>query len=161
MLSNNALFVCFAVYKATGVMTMEGFKNFEVFSSSPGLFDECLSVESSPTNYSFQGQYCSAFFKQVPISSTSESKDVVNAEQNGDGGTYWLPRIGFCIPSSCSPSDFRSSVSQWIAHNALGANQTSLIITINDENYCYTKKKVDSTPQFDGPSIAVFYKKDK
>jgi len=147
------------VYKATGMMSIEGFKNFEVFSSSPGLFDECLSVESSPAN-SFQGQYCSAFFKQVPISPTSESKDVVKAERNGDGVTYWLPRIGFCIPSSCSPSDFRSSVSQWITRNAMNANRTSLIITINDENYCYTRKKVDSTPQFDGPSIAVLYKQD-
>ena len=136
------------------MMSIKGFKNFQVFSSSPGLFDECLSVESSPAN-SFQGQYCSAFFKQMPISSSSEV--LVKAEQDGGSRTFQLPRIGFCIPSSCSPSDFRSSVSQWITRNALGANQTSLIVTINDENYCYTKKKVDSTPQFDGPSIAVLY----
>lgn len=137
-------------------MTIEGFKNFDVFSSSPGLFDECLSVESL---YSFQGQYCSAFFKIAPIISNNkeETKGMIELEQDGDERTYQLPRVGFCLPSSCSPSDFRSSVRQWITRNSLGdVNQTSLIVTINGENYCFTKKKVDSTtPSFDGPTISV------
>jgi len=48
------------VYRATGILSLEGLKNIEVFSTSPGLFDECLSIEAPS---SFQGQYCSAFFQ--------------------------------------------------------------------------------------------------
>ena len=149
---NRIIIFVFTVYKATGLMTLEGINNFDVFAPSPGLFDECLSVESP---YSFQGQYCSAFFIIVPINNNEESKGMAEAEKDGDAITYQLPRIGFCLPSSCSPSDFRSSVRQWITRNS-DANRTSLIVTINDANYCYTRKKVDSiTPPFDGPTITV------
>jgi len=35
-------------------------------------------------------------------------------------------------------------------------NKTYLVvITISDENYCYTKKKVESPSQFDGAAIIV------
>ena len=46
-------------------------------------------------------------------------------------------------------------VSQLIASKS---NSTSLAVIITDENYCYTQKKNDSAPQFDGPDIAVMYK---
>lgn len=119
-------------------MIIEGFKNnFDVFSSSPGLFDECLLVESP---YSFQGQYCSAFFKELSISDSDDRSKLVVARES-DGPMHRLPRIGFCISSSCSPSYFRSSVSQWITRNALKTNQTSLIVTINDDTATALRRK--------------------
>lgn len=147
------------VYKATGFLSLEGLKNMDSFAPSAGLFDLCLSVESPL----FQGQYCSAFFKVesmevIDNSSISTSKGV--QEQDGDSKTYRFPRVGFCIPSSCNPTDFRSSVAQLITqnmvhHDSLG-NQSKLAVTIiTDGNYCYTKKKIDSDPKFDGPNIAV------
>jgi len=77
-------------------------------------------------------------------------------QQNSDGHTFKLPRVGFCIPSSCSSSDFRSSVSQMIDRKSLAvSNVNSSIVTINDENYCYTRNKIEQAAQFDGPDIAV------
>ncbi len=79
-------------------------------------------------------------------------------QQNSDGHTFKLPRVGFCIPSSCSSSDFRSSVSQMIDRKSLAVsnvNVNSSIVTINDENYCYTRNKIEQAAQFDGPDIAV------
>ncbi len=132
------------VYKATGSISIEGIKNFEVFTTSPGLFDQCLSVDST---LSFQGQFCSVFFKQEP-SPDSSNKEATNNEQDGDGGTFRLPRVGFCIPSSCSPRDFRSSIAQLVARHQHHNNNISLtIITISDENYCYTKNKIASSAQ--------------
>ncbi len=124
----------------------------EVFILSPGLFDECLAIEAP----SFQGKYCSAFFKKEAKIDDNILK-VSNRGLNGDGKTYRLPQVGFCIPSSCSLSDLRSAVSQLIASKS-NATSFSLAVTITDENYCYTQKKNDSAPQFDGPDIAVMYK---
>ena len=121
----------------------------EVFIPSPGLFDECLAIEAP----SFQGKYCSVFFKREAKIDDNILK-VSNKGLNGDGKTYRLPQVGFCIPSSCSSSDLRSAVSQLIARKF---NATSLAVTITDENYCYTQKKIDSAPQFDGPDIALMY----
>jgi len=118
-----------------------------LFTPSTGLFDACIFSEA-PT---FEGQYCSAFFKVEQGIGREKQRD-------GDGYTFKLPRVGFCIPSSCSSSDFRSSVSQLIARNALVTNTTSAIVTITDENYCFTKKKImesSAFSQFDGPGIAV------
>jgi len=130
--------------------------------SSSGLFDECISVESPL----FQGQYCSIFFKvaKLPTFQTSNDGNVgeksqvkFTEERDGDGNTYSLPRVGFCIPSSCSPIDFRSSIAQLVDHNRLdaGTSQTnSLISVVTDENYCYTRKKIDSQ-QFDALDIFI------
>ncbi len=114
------------MYRATGLLFLESFlEDIDMFTSSPGLFDECVAVEGP----SFQGQYCTLFFGM-------EDKE-----------TILLPRVGFCIPSSCSAKDLEVSVAQLITDN-----NRSLI---TDENYCYTRKKIDSTPEFDGPDIAV------
>ncbi len=121
----------------------------EVFQTSPGLFDECLYVKTP----SFKGQYCSAFFRSK---AGDEPAKVI--EQEGDRWTANGPnRVGFCIPSSCSASDFRSSVAQ-ITRKALEGNHTSSIIILTDENYCYTQKKIDSAPEFDGLDITFLYK---
>lgn len=144
------------MYKATGLLSFESLKNFDVFSTSAGLYDECLSIESPA---SFQGQYCSAFFERNGNpDDTQASNSMVFKERDGDGTTFLLPRIGFCIPSSCNPSDFRLSVSQLVSTLMIGHsnNRTSSIITIvNDENYCYTRKKIESTPKFDWLDIIM------
>ncbi len=152
--NTNAL--SYAVYKATGLLSLESLKNFYVFSTSAGLYDECLSIES-PT-YSFQGQYCSAFFERSRNPDDANAKSMVFKERDGDGTTFLLPRIGFCIPSSCNPSDFRLSVSQLISSLMIGhdSNGTSSVITIvNDGNYCHTRKKIESTPKFDWLDIIM------
>lgn len=145
------------MYKATGSLPIEGIRNFEVFSTSPGLFDQCLSVGS--TN-SFQGQFCSVFFKQEPLPD-SLNKVATNNEQDGDGRTFRLPRVGFCIPSSCSPRDFRSSVAQLVARHQYHNNNNNIsltITTISDENYCYTKNKIALSAQtLDGADFGVLY----
>ena len=79
-------------------------------------------------------------------------------EKDGDSNTYRLPRVGFCIPSSCSPTYFRSSVVQLVnRNNNVGINnQTNLITIVTDANYCHTKNKIEKTAtQFDGPAIAM------
>ena len=143
------------MYRATGFLSLEGLNNFNVFSSSPGLFDECLSVEAS----TFQGQYCSAFFQTEILlreNNNSIMESVAPKERVGDENTFKLPRVGFCIPSSCSPSEFRSSVSQLINnYNNSKAMDDTFIVTITDENFCYTKKKIESYPRLDGPSIFI------
>ncbi len=140
------------MYRTTGLLSLEGLSNnTEVFTSSAGLFDECLAIEAP----SFQGKYCSTFFKKEAILDENIF-NVSNRGMNERGRqTYRLPQVGFCIPSSCTSLDLRSAVSQLIASKS---NGTSFVVTITDENYCYTQKKMVSTPQFDGPDIAVMYK---
>jgi len=87
----------------------------------------------------------------------SETNYKVIKERDGAENTFKLPRVGFCIPSSCNSSDLRSSVKQLVARQALTLNLTSSIVVITDENYCYTQRKIDSVPQFDGLDIAVLY----
>ena len=90
-------------------------------------------------------------------------------EKNGNtqSAFAYLPNIGFCIPSSCSALDFRSAVAQLVGHSA-SANATAVddvepryksVVSITDEDYCFTQKKIDSPPKFDGPDIAVMYSK--
>ncbi len=136
------------MYQTTGFLSLDGLLNsIEAFTSSPGLFDECLSIEA-PT---FQGQFCSVFFKN------EEGMDK-DKQRDGDDHTFKFPRVGFCCPSSCTSSDLRSSVSQLIARNALAINTTSIIATVTDEHHCYTKKKTElSASQFDGPDFAALY----
>ena len=82
------------MYRATGLLSVEGLKNKDTFTSSPGLFDECLAIESP---YSFQGQFCSVFFQLEPDIGIENHKKVIK-EQVGDENTFYLPRVGFCLP---------------------------------------------------------------
>ena len=86
-------------------------------------------------------------------------------ERNGDLNTAFgfLPSVGICIPSSCSALDFRSAVAQLVGHSSI-ANSTKedsdqliykSVVTTTDEDYCFTQVKIDSSPSFDGPDIAV------
>lgn len=75
----------------------------------------------------------------------------------------YLASIDFCIPSSCSMEEFRYAVAQLIGSKAIG-NTThegnfyyTSMVAVTDENYCYTKEKINATPDFDGADIAVMY----
>ena len=144
-------------------------------SSNPsafGLFDECLSIH--PPNLNFQGQYCTVFFKPVyldEIELEGQSRqermnwltiygligwwfnnDATLIEPkifNTDPYPYVYPSIGFCIPSSCSPSDFRSAVAQQVGVFPL---TNFSIATAADEKYCFTES--NEPIHFDGPDIA-------
>ena len=125
-----------------------------------GLFDECLSVESD--RVPFQGQYCTVFFELKPvkeeetnvnhlenISNTSTDEPVENLY------TYQKPSVGFCLPSTCSASDLRSAVAQHVGYRTIKETNFS-IVTVANENYCYTQKKIDtSRTTFDNVTIAV------
>lgn len=158
------------------------------------MFDECLSVNVDiPYVTSFQGRYCSVFFKAIPV---EESELNFTAPSYGKKDAY-LPRLNllsawqlaewhydgprlkspmefntdlesryqlsndFCIPSSCSVEDFRKAVAQLVGQGTVGnATDGEKVIyysaaTYTDENYCYTAKEIEASPQFDGPDITV------
>jgi hypothetical protein len=156
-----------------------------------GLFDECLSVQADWTNTSFQGKYCTVFFdSDLVMPEELEEENPVGDEmqqrtnwvgilqflewiENGpklkqpkvrdtDLNSRYLAGLDYCIPSSCSAEDFRSSIAQLIGSrvidNITTYNDTSYYISmvaINDDNYCYTAEQIKATPNFDGPDIAV------
>lgn len=160
------------MFKATALLSFEGLRNMDVLTTSPGLFDECLSVESP---HDFNSQYCSVFFKEEhPTILETGSHDMNKTSVvhlTGDGYTYTLPRVGFCIPSSCSPLDFRSTVTKMIAYSiddfenySEDSRKTSyntshrVLVAITDKNYCYTKEKItESAARFDQLTIAFMY----
>jgi len=110
-----------------------------------GLFDECLAVRTSSSDR-FRGQYCTAFFYPSLDSSTFEMSVYPTA--------YAFPQIGICLPSSCSPSDFREAVVQMVANFIESQGLVNISIgTAADHNYCYVEK--DDPVRFDGSDIAV------
>lgn len=147
-----------------------------------GLFDECLSIRASWTNTSFQGQYCTVFF-QSELVTPGELDDTYKSDQEFDGlqslrrllfgPKLKMPKVrntnpaskhlmgaDFCIPSSCSVEDFRSSVAQLVGSRASGNTTVDgifyykSVVTIADDKYCYTKEKTATTPQFNGADIS-------
>lgn len=139
-----------------------------------GLFDECLAVRAP----GFNGQYCSVFFKPIPVDqseilSSSESFNDNNEGRSNfitifqllgfrgsyrvepklsvaDPYTYILPSVSFCLPSSCSATDLGQAVAELIGSYVI-ANYS--IVTITDEQYCF--KANDDPPTFDGATITV------
>ena len=142
-----------------------------------GLFDECLSIRASDR---FRGQYCTVSLKPAPV----QQSEIINEDSpipteyspildvlrrlfgpsigtvrvepktsGADALNYVLPSFPLCLPSSCSASDLGQSVAQLIGSYVI-ANQS--IVTITDENYCFTQDDQDS-PSFDGADIAVMY----
>lgn len=65
-------------------------------------------------------------------------------------GILAFPSMGFCIPSSCSPEDLGTAVSELIGSVSL--NNTA-IVTITDDHLCFSDE--DPLPTFDGPEIAM------
>ena len=68
---------------------------------------------------------------------------------NTDPYPYVYPSVGLCIPSSCSPYDFRSAIAQQVGVFPM---TNFSIATAADENYCLTES--DEQIHFDGPDIA-------
>jgi hypothetical protein len=81
--------------------------------------------------------------------------------RNSDLNSKNLMALDYCIPSSCSAQDFRSSVAQLVGSRVIG-NTTydgnfyyTSMVTINDENYCYTTEKIHTPPKYNGADITV------
>ena len=152
-----------------------------------GLFDECIEAKASWTNTEFRGQYCTVFFgSEKVLPEELEETDPATENQrsnwvsilqffqwlyNGpslkepkardtDYYSRYLPSMDYCIPSSCSAEDFRSSIAQLIGSRTIdnrtydGVNYYYSSVTLTDERYCYTQEKIEAPPNFDGPDIA-------
>jgi hypothetical protein len=81
--------------------------------------------------------------------------------RSSDPNSKNLMALDYCIPSSCSAQDFRSSVAQLVGSRVIG-NTTydgnfyyTSMVTINDENYCYTTEKIHTPPKYNGADITV------
>lgn len=81
--------------------------------------------------------------------------------RSSDPNSKNLMALDYCIPSSCSAQDFRSSVAQLVGSRVIG-NTTydgnfyyTSMVTINDENYCYTTEKIHAPPKYNGADITV------
>ncbi len=144
------------------------------------------------TEVDFSGQYCSVFFTSQTIfpnetdyveSYNSEKQkrgswiywaqilqDLVNGpnvsqplEMETDFNSIYLPRIDFCIPSSCSYQDLRTAVASFVGKKVIASfNDTEnnqlyfkAVSTLSSDGYCFTKEKIKASVTFDGPDIAV------
>ena len=128
-----------------------------------GLFDECLSVESDEfdSRVPFQGQYCTVFFKLKPVKEETTNVNQENISNTSTDEpvenhyTYQKPTVGFCLPSTCTADDLRSAVAQHVGYRTIQETNFS-IVTVANENYCYTQKKIDTNrTTFDNVTIAV------
>ena len=160
-------------------------------SHARGLFDECIEARASWNNTEFRGQYCTVFFrmeKMLPEEleennpATDENKrnnwksilrflpwaydgPILKEPKARDVDYYsrYLPSMDYCIPSSCSAEDFRSSIAQLVGSRTIGNSTYDGVmyynskVTLTDERYCYTQEKIEAAPNFDGPDIAFMY----
>ena len=123
-----------------------------------GNFDKCLSVQSDREH--IVGQYCTVFLNVEPVpdeflingtklkeprmSKVEVPKNLYESLPTKDAG------IGFCLPSSCSASDLRSAVAQRVGRNMIEPGKS--VVTIADENHCFTNEKIASHSALDLPS---------
>ena len=165
--------------------------NYSGSYDARGLFDERIEAKAFWNNTEFRGQYCTVFFcsKKVlpeeleennlamdenkrknwmsilqflpwaynsPILKEPKARDV-------DYYSRYLATMDYCIPSSCSAEDFRSSIAQLVGSRTMGNSTNDGVIyydskvTLTDERYCYAQEKIEAAPNFDGPDIAVMY----
>ena len=139
-----------------------------------GLFDECIAIRAPE----FNGQYCTVFFKPTdvdesdilpppkhPVDDPSDRSNFITIFQIlglmspdrvepkvalADPGTYILPSISFCLPSSCSADDLGQAVAQLVGSYVIGNKS---FVTVADEQYCF--KESDDPLNFDGSVIAA------
>lgn len=154
------------MYESSGrlvedLIYMEG---SEILHHEPGLFDECLSVQSD--GIPFQGQYCTVFFELKLIDQINGNQSYISntpREEEHNGRVehlehlyfYQRPSVGFCLPSTCSACDLTSAVSQHVGHRTIKGTNYS-IVAIANENHCYTQEKINiSRTTFDNVTIAV------
>ncbi|XP_046631188.1 nose resistant to fluoxetine protein 6-like isoform X2 [Daphnia pulicaria] len=156
------------MYESSGrlvedLIYMEG---SEILHHEPGLFDECLSVQSD--GIPFQGQYCTVFFGLKLIDQINGNQSYISntpREEEHNGRVehlehlyfYQRPSVGFCLPSTCSACDLTSAVSQHVGHRTIKGTNYS-IVAIANENHCYTQEKINiSRTTFDNVTIAVMF----
>lgn len=123
-----------------------------------GLFDECISIQ--PGKVPFQGKYCSIFFDLRTFDGLSPGSDTlrkpVEEEPLETVSYFQMASASFCIPSTCSAHDLRSAVAQRIGHR-FDSQMNYSVVTISNEDYCFTKEKIDSTRKLEGLSIIPMY----
>lgn len=131
-----------------------------------GLFDQCVSIQ--PDDVPFQGQYCTVFFglnglfpKEIVdnyLSDPSLINDEVRyrkeGEPNQNVSAYQMPSVSFCLPSTCSVRDLRWAVAQRVGHRLVN-NMNLSLVTISNEDYCYTRQKLDDSKIPDTPTLVV------
>lgn len=151
----------FLVYESSGRLS------FDLLSTGSanvhrevGLFDDCLQV-SGDDDSEFVGQYCSVFFKIERIDPEEVDESLAPAmrlkhPKTGDPtelhSNFKNPGASFCLPSSCSAVDLRTAIAQQIGFEVL--NGTHSVVTLADDNYCYSKAKKH---QLDWATITVMY----
>ena len=112
-----------------------------------GLFDECLLSIDDDVN-SFQGQYCTVFFDLKPLEQQSVNLNNDEAEPMEEMGNFAKSSVGFCIPSTCTARDLRSAVAQRVGVS---------LVSITNEDYCYTQDKIRINSQFDTAATVTWY----
>ena len=153
-----------------------------------GLFDECIEAKASWNNTEFSGQYCTVFFRTEKVlpEELDETNPATENKRNSwmsifqflpwvyngpilkepkardtDYYSRQLLSMDYCIPSSCSAEDFRSSIAQLIGSKTIdnitydGVIYYNSMVTLTDERYCYTQEKTEAASNLDGLDIAV------
>lgn len=166
---------CSSVFESTGQLPPGLFGAGNVHAD--GLFDECQAVRAPvfngkycsvyfkpelvdqseiipppPPSYEEQGRgNFITIFQILGILGQLSGAGRVEPKLAGiNSGTYILPSISFCLPSSCSSGDLGQAVAQLVGSYVIGNYS---IATVTDEQYCFTDH-VDP-PSFDGPDITV------
>jgi hypothetical protein len=68
--------------------------------------------------------------------------------------TYHKPTVGFCLPSTCTADDLNSAVSQLLGFRIVNGRNFS-VVPISDENYCYSKEKIQASGRFDNLTVFI------
>ena len=138
-----------------------------------GLFDECQDVKVP----NFRGQYCTVAFRMVPVEPSEvlsvPEKELEQRANNpleilhllgllsgseriepkvipADPGTFTMPSLSFCLPSSCSAQDLGQAIAEIVGSYVI-FNQS--LVTVADEGYCF--KRSEGPPSFDAVDITV------
>lgn len=165
------LFFCNLVKESSGKLPI-GFFGLGNYRAD-GLFDECLAVRAP----SFDGEYCTVFFKPVSANLSEVANDSlflgsedrqnlisifqILGQLSGPGrvkpiiedavaSVAFLPSISFCLPSTCTAQDLGQAIAQLIGSYII-ANHS--IVTITDDEFCF--KPTDKPKEFDGADITV------
>lgn len=119
-----------------------------------GLFDECVSIVIE--DRLFQGQYCTLFFDLKPVLPNEVIQPTnPKEEEPADNMSYFrFPSVSFCIPSTCGARDVRLAVAQLVGYRFFNGKNFS-VVTISDENYCYTQEKITASKKLDAVAIVA------
>ena len=144
-----------------GVQSFQG-KYCTVFFGSdivlPGELEDASSLEKEENKESKTNWVSILQFLQWLYAGPSLKEPKV---KDTDYYSQYLPSLDYCIPSSCTVEDFRTSIAQLVGSRTIdnvtvdGVSYYTSMVTITDDNYCYTREKIATPPKFDGPDIAM------